>query len=61
MKTSFVLLACAFCLTLDACGQSAPAHPEYGRVPWKRGFEAATKEARATHKPLLLLFQEVPG
>ncbi len=34
---------------------------ELGAVSWLRDFNAATKQARTTSKPLLVLFQEVPG
>ncbi|MFQ5412141.1 MAG: hypothetical protein ACE5EC_07575, partial [Phycisphaerae bacterium] len=39
--------------------QSTPK--ELGRIDWQRGFDAAARRARAEHKPLLILFQEVPG
>lgn len=35
--------------------------PELGRVPWERNFEAAVERAKQSHKPLLVLFDEVPG
>ena len=35
--------------------------PELGRVPWLRDFEAAVKVSRETKKPMLVLFDEVPG
>ena len=34
---------------------------ELGRVPWERDFARATAEAKRTGKPLLVLFDEVPG
>lgn len=34
---------------------------ELGAVAWRRDFDAAAKEARAAERPLLVLFQEVPG
>lgn len=34
---------------------------ELGKVRWWRDEAAAKLEARATGKPLLVLFQEVPG
>lgn len=41
---------------------SWPEQPEeLGRVRWKRGFEKAKAEAQATGRPLLVLFDEVPG
>jgi hypothetical protein len=35
--------------------------PELGLVPWRRDFEASLHEAKRSAKPVLLLFQEVPG
>jgi hypothetical protein len=37
------------------------ASPELGIVKWSRGFDAAVTRARAEKKPLLVLFDEVPG
>jgi hypothetical protein len=34
---------------------------ELGRVAWQRDHEAAFAAARASGKPVVLLFQEVPG
>lgn len=34
---------------------------ELGQVRWRRDFEAGLKEAKKVDKPVLLLFQEVPG
>jgi hypothetical protein len=49
-------------LTGHASTLSSPSNPvELGRVKWHRDFEAAARQARETGKPILLLFQEVPG
>lgn len=40
---------------------ATPQPPELGRVPWLRDFDAAVKLSRETKKPLLVLFDEVPG
>lgn len=40
-------------------GQDRPV--ETGLVHWQRDWEAATKTARDSHKPILVLFQEIPG
>jgi len=40
--------------------QPAP-EPELGDVRWGRDFEAARAEAARTGRPMLVLFQEVPG
>ena len=48
-------------LTLIAVLGAAPQPAELGKVPWLRDFEAAVKRSRETKKPLLVLFDEVPG
>lgn len=44
-------------------GLSAPglAAPELGSVAWKRDLKAAQAEAKRSKRPLLILFDEVPG
>ena len=34
---------------------------ELGRVDWLRDFDVALKRSKETTKPILLVFQEVPG
>ena len=34
---------------------------ELGQIHWARTLEPALKASAADHKPILLLFQEVPG
>lgn len=34
---------------------------ELGQVRWRRDYEKALAEAEQANKPVLLLFQEVPG
>ena len=42
---------------------AAPQNPakELGSVKWKRDLNAAKKTSAESGKPLMLLFQEVPG
>jgi hypothetical protein len=41
---------------------TAPQPPvELGTIDWFRDFEAGLAEVKETGKPMLLLFQEVPG
>lgn len=40
---------------------AAPGHPELGKVSWLRDLDVARAQSRATGKPVLLLFDEVPG
>lgn len=46
-------------LLLLALAASPP--PELGKVKWERDFEAAVRRSRETKKPMLVLFDEVPG
>ncbi len=40
----------------------APNNPaELGLVRWERDFSAALTKGKKSEKPILLLFQEVPG
>lgn len=44
------------------CRSDGGGNPrELGVVAWHRGFDGAARRAREVHKPLLVLFQEVPG
>lgn len=62
-KMLLAALALVLCVSaLRAEEQTAPARPvELGAVPWERDFDKAVKTAKAAKKPLLVLFQEVPG
>lgn len=52
----------ALLVALAGSGLGAAQTPvELGRVPWLRNYDEALTLARNTKKPLLLLFQEVPG
>jgi len=45
-----------------AYGGDTPQNPiEVGDVRWGRDFDAASENSARTGKPLLILFQEVPG
>lgn len=46
-------------ITLLQAPAESPA--ELGRVNWGRDLDAALKSSRRDERPLLLLFQEVPG
>ena len=34
---------------------------ELGKVKWMRNYDVALKQAKAKGKPIMLVFQEVPG
>ena len=46
---------------LVALGASESAHPEVGKVAWERDFSKALTASKKSEKPVLVLFQEVPG
>lgn len=45
----------------EMSAHDGPRVKELGLVKWLRGFETARVEALSSNKPLLILFQEVPG
>lgn len=68
LKTSMLVIGiaatCSYLLADDALVESkgtGVAPSELGKVHWIRGFDSATKMAKDHNKPLLVLFQEVPG
>ena len=48
-------------LVLGASPALAKTPPELGDVAWHRDFEAARRLSEQTQRPLLILFDEVPG
>ncbi|MFY9342655.1 MAG: VPGUxxT family thioredoxin-like (seleno)protein, type 2 [Planctomycetota bacterium] len=56
-----VLSFATFAVALAAQDPPMKNAPELGTVPWHRDLAAATTAARASARPLFLLFQEIPG
>lgn len=56
---SFAALAAAPILMIAAQDDSSPR--EFGDVSWGTKLEDAQAAARVSKKPIMLLFQEVPG
>lgn len=55
-------VAIAICGAVMTLRQGAPENPvEIGTICWDRSFGHAQQEARRLEKPMLVLFQEVPG
>jgi hypothetical protein len=52
MRTTTLLLA---------LGLGSEAPPELGAVDWGRALEPALERAARTDRPVMLLFQEIPG
>ena len=60
MKILTIMMVLALCAT--AYGGQAGQNPvEVGNVDWGRDFDAALKMSAESGKPVLVLFQEVPG
>lgn len=55
----FVLAVVAGLVVARANGGGQPA--ELGAVVWERSFDRGIERAKQEHKPVFLLFQEVPG
>ena len=53
-----VLLVAVAATTSVVAGQPPE---ELGRINWLRNYERARTQARATRRPLMVLFDEVPG
>lgn len=67
MPIRHLILAAAFLMVMSSRTFAQPASPtveqpvELGKVQWLRDYDAAVTRAKAEHKPLLILFSEVPG
>ena len=60
MKLLAILIS--LCLAAAAHGAQSSDHPvEVGKVHWGRDLDAAFEKSAQTGKPVLVLFQEVPG
>ncbi len=53
-----LLLACA---AMWRGGYAGEVPVELGRIPWTRDFDAARAEAERSGRPMMVLFDEVPG
>lgn len=51
----------SLCFVIAACAQASELRPETGKVRWGRDLEAAKVAAATSGRPIMLLFQEVPG
>lgn len=61
MRSIFFLLVLVSCCHILYAQGSYREHEELGEVHWLRNYDEATLEASRTGKPILILFQEVPG
>jgi hypothetical protein len=60
MKKLIILVSLAISIT--AYGGESAANPiEVGDIQWGRDFDAALEKSSETAKPVLVLFQEIPG
>lgn len=61
-QTLILLVLLVFCgMLLIGTTTRANTPKELGQVEWGRDFDAVLATARTTHKPVFVLFQEVPG
>jgi hypothetical protein len=56
-----LVLPALLCAGPRARAEEGAVPAELGHVAWLRDLDVATARARAEEKPLLILFQEVPG
>ena len=56
-----ILTALVFGCLLPLPARAGKEHVELGAVEWLRDRDAAFERAKAEKKPIVLLFQEVPG
>lgn len=63
MKIKWMIpLIAAMSVSCSAAEKNIHNNPvEVGYVDWQRNYSEAVKDAKKTDKPLLVLFQEVPG
>jgi hypothetical protein len=62
MKKLNILTAAAAIVIGGVCFAAQPSNPiEVGQVSWNRDLAAAFRKSATTKKPVLILFQEVPG
>lgn len=60
MKLLYALLTFCF-IGITISSLNATKHKELGDVTWLRNYDEAVVAAKKANKPILLLFQEVPG
>ncbi len=64
METITKVMRKCRCWMVMACATIAGAAenpPELGDVTWYKDFQVATAKAQSSNRPILLLFQEIPG
>lgn len=55
------IFALSFLVVTISCAQSSNNPVEAGLVKWGRNFDGALEKSAQTGKPVLVLFQEIPG
>jgi hypothetical protein len=61
MKQMVFVALLAGMYLMTALARQADPPVELGQVDWGRDLEAAKRQSAETGKPVLVLFQEVPG
>ena len=60
-KAFFMLFSCLLAGTCFVATPEDKVPSELGSVKWNRDYAAAKQSSQQSGKPLMLLFQEVPG
>ena len=63
LKFLATIVVCILCYSANAQLQTNPENQdeELGKVSWYRSFDSAVTLSKKENKPILILFQEVPG
>jgi len=61
LKTALLLFGFSLLVAFDNKENDIPQPEELGAVNWLRDYDQAIAAAKQTSKPVLILFQEVPG
>lgn len=61
MRPAFAAVCAVLAVLTQVLLPAAEVRPETGKVRWGRDLEAAKVTAKQSGKPIMLLFQEVPG
>lgn len=61
MKPSLAWMVIVMLASFAGAQSDSPQPRELGTIPWLRSEADAQAKAKTTGRPILLLFQEVPG
>jgi len=61
MKKIFLYFSIVLIMALNLSAKESEEKIETGKVKWQRDYAESLKQAKEKNKPILILFQEVPG